>query len=110
MTVGTLPAALKIGNQTYALGTLTEESTEKYSGRGNRMAGWIRLHPDLTGVFLGEVLWHEIIHQVLEQGEFKDANADEKLIERLSCGVSGVLLDNPELVKWMQELAVQRAP
>ena len=61
----------------------------------------IQLNTDMSPQFERVVLWHEIIHGLLDSGGF--GNHDERMIDVLAHGLVQVLQDNPLLQKSVEQ-------
>lgn len=89
-----IPEKIKIGNLTYKINDLTEDTEDDFFGRSYSFQQWIKLSPRLSQECKEETLFHEIIHLLLEQGGHKEASRDEKIVNLLANGLYQVLKDN----------------
>ena len=83
-----------------------EEDGAKYlDGRINTRLEQIQINgEDTTERTRVQVLMHEIIHGILNQGGFQDHN--EEFVECLSFGLIPLIRDNPDLIKAILDFEV----
>ena len=81
-----------------------ESVKELESAKGKRLDGYVTFRPYLIQLdselgSQGErvVLWHEILHAVIEQTGRSTKKGEEQLLNVLAYGITQVLQDNPML-------------
>jgi hypothetical protein len=91
-----LPKSVKIGPLVYDMREEARLTAMGLYGQLVRTESAIELLPDLPPGMQEITIWHEIVHEILEQIGVK---GEETVINRLAYGIVGVLKDNPGLVK-----------
>jgi hypothetical protein len=93
-----LPKTIRIGGFDYDIvitDGLRSERDERLSGQIACEDLEVRVSADISDRFRPLVLWHEIIHGILQHAGISDHN--EQQIEALAYGIMQVLRDNPWL-------------
>ena len=89
-----IPKSVKIGNSTFAVTPLHEDSTDDYYGRSNTTRDEIKLNFNVGSDHLAETFLHEIIHVICQQHKWSEIDKDEKIVHPLACALYQVLKDN----------------
>lgn len=101
----TLPDKVQIGPISYQIKHVedlhtTEEDGKKYIGLNGHIlynSATIKVEENLTEDMKIAVVWHEVLHGLLEQAGIDEH--PEKVIVVLGYGLVRLLRDNPELIK-----------
>lgn len=91
-----IPSKLKIGNIWYSVLSLEKDDMTHY-GVSNGRGQWIKLSDDMSQERKEETLIHEIVHQVLDSGEYVKESGNERMVNYLSEKLYSVLKDNDML-------------
>jgi Zn-dependent peptidase ImmA (M78 family) len=95
-----MPDTVRIGILDYEIRErkgLRQDADPKACGRFNYAEQAIDLETELPQPFKRVVLWHEIVHAILEQSGHCDYKHDESLCDALSYALVQILRDNPWL-------------
>ena len=96
-----VPSSVRVGPIDYEVIVIPNLST---SDRGVSLDGQIKyatckisLDEGLVDQMRVQVLWHEILHAILNQASLDLGRDQEKVCDVVAYGVVQVLMDNPEL-------------
>jgi hypothetical protein len=99
-----MPSHLRIGPVTYEVA----EEVDPRDGEGDAVWGAIRhttfelvVDQEMTVERKAITVIHEALHAILEQGSAKQ---DERAITVMGYGLYGLIRDNREFIRWIQEL------
>jgi len=107
------PVSARVGVHTYrlvfdrqAIKDASHEHGERLVGRCCTETLTVVVDPKLVGSQSAETVVHELLHAMFDTiGAGEDgvtSELEERLVRRLAPVVLGVLVDNPELVGWLQ--------
>lgn len=109
-----LPKFVKVGylNMTIDLMTTREDREHKRYGWCNTWDESIVISPDLPNRQAAQVFLHELLHAVFHlhyagSNEFSKEDIDkwvEPFVTGVARGLAGVMVDNPELLPWVQRI------
>lgn len=89
-----IPGTCKIGNLTYRLDWLPEETAEKSYAVSNRVKQFVKFARENTTEQMEESFFHELVHQLLVEFHWYQLSDDEKLVQSLAVGLYQVMRDN----------------
>lgn len=102
-----VPKKVKIGYSTFNIDSKDEAWKEK-----NRAVGMCKVDKSLIEYFnqqsdseIVNTIIHEILHAIVYvfDIEFDSAKKEECLVTKMANGIHTLMLDNPELLKWLLE-------
>ena len=96
-----LPAEVKVGNRVYQCGDL-QQPNHALNGVCHVEEGVIYVAKDLQKDFHLEIAVHELLHAIWANYNIQDEDDEERTVSQLATGLTQVLLDNPELLKYIQ--------
>lgn len=91
---------VKVVGKTYLVNFVDRKELPNDYGECNNETQIIRVRKDNHGETQADVLLHEIIHAV----DFAvNSDMTERQVHSIATGLLQVILDNPEIVKWIQK-------
>lgn len=92
------PKYVKIGSYYFQIQVVSEEVLGDNNGRIGFRDFCLELYEDLPPIMMMETILHECLHGVLEPLAL-DTDQEETIVEHLSRGMIGGILDNPDLAR-----------
>lgn len=104
--VKNLPSSIKVGTQTYSLEAVNKAVMDDIGIYGDCYSDLRRIRIADTmpeAAHAVDVLLHEIIHACYRAYHIEAERDEEYTVQNLATAIAGVLIDNPDLRKWIEK-------
>lgn len=101
----TIPGQVKVGPFRFSVERYEQKPTHDAHGYCDTVGLVIGIADDVVGVRLLDTFIHELTHAMHYAADLKDGDEEERIVTRLAISWAGVLVDNPGLGAWLDELA-----